>query len=255
VIRTVALASGSNGNSVWVETPDARLLFDAGVSGKHLAARAAARGVDLDRIDGLILSHDHSDHTSGAGVIHRRHGIPIHATQGTWASIHRRMGRARALTFVAGETLRFGKTVVETIPTPHDGTDGVCFVVTHGGLRLGVLTDLGHPFGRLLDAFGTLDGAFLEANYDPEMLRTGPYPLQLQERIAGDGGHLSNGECVEIAREAANGRLRWLALCHLSGENNTPDRALAAADGLAAAGIEVHLAGRHAASDLLELTE
>ena len=255
MIRTVALASGSNGNSVYVETPDARLLFDAGLSGVRLARRAAERGVDLDRLDALLLSHNHSDHTAGAGVIHRRHDVPILATKGTWSAIRTRMGTARAKTYRAGETHAFGGTRVTTIPTPHDGREGVAFVIEHGGLRLGVLTDLGHPFDALREQFGTLDGAYLEANYDPEMLETGPYPHHLKERIAGPGGHLSNAECAELATDAGNGRLRWLVLCHLSGENNSPDTALAAAQGLRARGIEVHLAGRHDASAFFELTE
>lgn len=253
MIRTVALASGSNGNSVYVETADARLLFDAGLSGKRLAARAAERGVDLDRLDALLVSHDHSDHWTGAGVIHRRHRVPLLASRGTWGSIRRRVGKTTGRTFRAGESLRFGTTVVETIPTPHDGTDGVAFVVEHAGVRLGILTDLGHPFEALSHAFERLDGAFLEANYDPEMLEGGPYPWSLKERIAGPGGHLSNAECATLACDAGSARLRLLVLCHLSGENNSPALALDAAARVRARGVEVHLAGRTEASGIFVL--
>ena len=249
-IRAVALASGSNGNSLYVETPDVRLLIDAGVSGKRLAERAATRDVDLRTVDALLLTHNHGDHVCGAGVIHRRYGVPVLATRGTWSVVGRRLGRVREVrTFRAGESLRFGKTVVESIPTPHDGVDGVAYVVSGGGRRVGALTDLGHPFRGLASTLAGLDAAFLEANYDPEMLRSGPYPEELKDRIAGPGGHLSNGECVELAREAAvAGRLRWLALSHLSGENNAPDLALRAADDLRERGVQVVLAGRDGAS-------
>lgn len=252
-MRTVALASGSNGNSIYVETGEVRLLFDAGLSGRKLADRAASRDVDLARVDALILSHNHSDHVCGAGVIHRRYGIPIFASRGTWAASRRRLGRvAEHRVFHAGETLAFGGTAVRTIPTPHDGADGVAFVVEDRGARLGVLTDLGHPFDELLEAFETLDAAYLEANYDPEMLETGPYPPHLKERIAGPGGHLSNVECARIAEDAGRHRLRQLVLSHLSGENNSPETALAAVRSLAER-VDVRLAPRTGPSDVLDL--
>ncbi len=249
MIHTVALASGSNGNSIHVETPDARLLFDAGLSGVRLAERAAMRGVDLDRLDALLLSHNHGDHVGGAGVIHRRHGVKLFATRGTWRATRGRAGRVDAPgLFRAGETLTFGGTRVYTIPTPHDGVEGVAFVVESEGHRLGILTDLGHPFAELEDTVGTLDAAYIEANYDPEMLETGPYPYHLKDRIAGSGGHLSNEECVDLALSAASGRLKLLVLSHLSGENNSPAAARTAAEPLLAAGVTVRLAGRSAPS-------
>jgi phosphoribosyl 1,2-cyclic phosphodiesterase len=243
-VRTVALASGSNGNSIYVETTGARLLFDAGLPARTLAARAEAVNVDLDRVDAVILSHDHSDHSSGAGVAHRRFGMPVLATVGTWARVRHRLGKIRvARTFRAGDVLSFGETRVETIPTPHDGRDGVAFVVEEDGTRLGVLTDLGHPFDLLHDVVETLDGAYLEANFDSRMLWEGSYPHYLKERIAGPGGHLSNSECVEIAMESGR-RLRLLVLCHLSGENNSPAAARDAAEPLVRRGVEVRVAPR-----------
>jgi len=110
------------------------------------------------------------------------------------------------------------------------------------------LTDLGHPFAELEDTLPTLDAAFLESNYDPALLETGPYPYELQMRIAGPGGHLSNEDCVELAGQAAGGRLTTLILSHLSGENNSPEVACETAGSLAGRGVEVHLAWRTEAS-------
>ena len=252
-MRTVALASGSNGNSIYVETGDVRLLFDAGISGTRLAARAESRGIDLDRVDALLLSHNHSDHVNGAGVAHRRFGPRIHASRGTWNAVRHRLGKVESpAVFRAGATLRFGGTTVQTIPTPHDGIDGVGFVVEERGTRLGVLTDLGHPFEELAAVLPTLDGAYLESNYDPALLETGPYPPLLKDRISGPGGHLCNEECAELAGAAA-GRLRLLVLCHLSGENNTAEAALAASAPLSGRGMDVRIATRTGASDLFEL--
>ena len=137
------------------------------------------------------------------------------------------LGRsATCSTSCAGETLRFGKVVVETIPTPHDGVDGVVFVVDDGKHRLGILTDLGHVFSDLADVIGSLDAVLLESNYDPDMLANGAYPDWLKERIEGPGGHISNFEAAELLRAAASKRMKWACLAHLSHDNNTPDLAL-----------------------------
>jgi len=255
-LKFTALASGSNGNAILVTTPDARLLFDAGLSGKRLEERAASRGLTLEGLSGLLITHNHSDHLCGAGVIHRRFGTPLYMTRGTWRVSHGRLGRVTDHhRFHAGETLTFGETVVTSIPTPHDGVDGVAYVVEAEGCRLGILTDLGHPFPELEDTLPTLDAAFIEANYDPGMLEDGPYPYDLKRRIAGPGGHLSNEECVALAGEAAADRLGTVILSHLSGENNSPEVALLAAAPLGDLGVAVYLASRTEASDTFELTD
>jgi len=114
---------------------------------------------------------------------------------------------------------------IRTLTTPHDAAEGVAFVVEHAGKRLGILTDLGHVFSDLWDILPTLDALYLESNYDPEMLARGPYPPVLQQRIRGAGGHLSNDEAAQLLSRAAGRRLQWVALAHLSGENNHPDLA------------------------------
>ena len=253
-MRGVALASGSNGNAVYVETDDVRLLFDAGCSGKALERRAATRGVSLAHVDAIVLSHAHGDHVSASGILHRRFGLPVYATGGTWRSASRRMGPVeRPGRFRPGETIAFGATKVHTLATPHDAPESVAFVVESGGQRLGVLRDLGHAFPRLLDAFAGLDGAFLESNHDPEWLETGPYPWHLKERISRSVGHLSNKDCVALVEETANGRLQSLVLAHLSGECNSPEKALASAAGLRHVCAEIHVAPRDRASPWMEL--
>jgi phosphoribosyl 1,2-cyclic phosphodiesterase len=226
-IVTFSLQSGSNGNAIYVETPDARLLFDAGISGRQAQQRMAVHGRDIRDCDALIVSHDHADHVRCAGVFARKFGLPVLISRATLAAAAWQIGQlGRVEHFQVARAIRFGGTVVESIATPHDAADGAAFVVSHGNCRLGILTDLGHVFDGLGDLVKGLDAAYLESNYDPQMLSDGPYPPQLKLRIAGPAGHLSNAQAGELAGRFGR-RLRWLALSHLSEHNNRPTLALA----------------------------
>ncbi len=223
---TFSLQSGSNGNCIYVEAGETRLLFDAGISGKCAEGRMRIRDREIRGCDALFISHDHSDHIRCAGVFQRKFGVPIYCTRTTMHASPCDLGPlADVRYFVAGQSVTVGSAVVHTLPTPHDAADGISFVVEHGGKRLGILTDLGHPFAALDDLLPTLDAVYLESNYDPHMLETGPYPAHLQARIRGTGGHLSNEECARLLDRGGR-RLEWMALAHLSEHNNTPDMAL-----------------------------
>ena len=203
-----------------------------------------------------MISHDHADHIRCAGVYQRQFGLPVYVTRTTLAAglAQRDLGRLHDVRhFHAGQTLRFGSVTVETIPTPHDGADGVAFVVACGNKRLGVLTDLGCVFDALHEIVGSLDGAFVESNYDPEMLAHGPYPLYLKNRIKGPGGHLSNDEAAELLARSAGGRLRWACLAHLSEHNNEPGLALRTHRAILGDRLALHAASRHGPTGPLEL--
>ena len=265
---TIPLQSGSNGNCVYVEAGTAetgmvRLLFDAGISGVRAKRRLERFGRRIEDVDAVIISHDHSDHTSTMGVFHRKFGLPIWATPGTFAAAGRRrpLGKIERVNhFEAGAMLRFetggGEVLVETIPTPHDGVDGVGFVVQHEGRRLGILTDLGHRFGGLDAVIASLDAVLLESNYDVDMLDEGPYPEFLKERIRGSGGHISNREAAELLRDMGH-RVQWACLAHLSEDNNSPQVALKThtkiLDNSRGRRIELHVAGRYDATGPLEV--
>lgn len=227
-MEVIALQSGSNGNSIYVEAGDVRLLFDAGISGKQAQARLAAHGKNIEDAHALLISHDHRDHSRCLGVYQRKFGLPVHITRGALAVASRKdnLGALNDVRyFRAGATLRFGKVIIETIPTPHDAVDSVAFVVDDGTRRLGILTDLGHVFDRLGSVVGTLDAVVIESNHDSEMLANGPYPEPLKQRIRGRHGHLSNADSAGLLREAGT-RLKWACLAHLSEENNDPELAL-----------------------------
>jgi phosphoribosyl 1,2-cyclic phosphodiesterase len=160
------------------------------------------------------------------GILARKYGIPVYVTKPTLSAAARknRIGEIPQIKhFVSGQTIDFGNVTVETLRTPHDGVDGVGFMIDDGSFRLGVLTDLGYVFPELAEAVNSLDGVFIESNYDPHMLETGPYPLFLKKRITGSGGHLSNQESARLIAGLTSKRLRWACLSHLSETNNSPE--------------------------------
>jgi len=252
MIRTFSIQSGSNGNSIYVEAGGLRLLFDAGIPCRTAMARMAARGALFERIDAIIVSHEHTDHVCGLGAIHRKCGAPVHATRATWSHVSRVAGKVGPLHhFRPGETLRFGEVAVHTLRTPHDAVEGSAFVVEHAGKRLGIMTDLGHAFAALRKAMGTLDAVYLESNYDPALLATCSYPEHLKARIRGSGGHISNAESAELVDRDGSARLQWVALAHLSANSNTPERALATHRAVHGSRHRTFVAGRDAASEVM----
>ena len=250
----ISLQSGSNGNCIYVETNGVRLLFDAGICGSRAASRLEAHGRDIRNVDALIISHDHADHISCAGVYQRKFGLPIYITPMTLQKAKRedKLGKLSNVNhFLAGEELKFGKVSVQTIPTPHDAVDGAAFVISSGGKKLGILTDLGHVFKELFDVISSLDAVFIESNYDPEMLAGGTYPAFLKKRIRGPQGHLSNRESAELLRSGV--KLKWACLAHLSESNNNPRVALKTHLETAGNRLTFYTAGRHMSSGILTI--
>jgi len=246
-MRAIAVQSGSNGNCVYVEAGSHRLLVDAGISGRRVQQRLCEADCDVRKVDGVFISHDHSDHIAAAGIYQRKFHLPVYVTEKTYHSGEERygLGPMRDVRhFAAGETVQLNGVHVETIPTPHDAVDGVGFVIDDGEKRLGVLTDLGHVFTGLADIVASLDAVILESNHDPTMLAWGPYPPMLKRRIAGPGGHLSNIEAAELLAHAKS-RLKWACLAHLSEENNQPDLAVETHRSIVGDGLPIHVASRY----------
>lgn len=251
-MNLLSLQSGSNGNCIYVESGDIRLLFDAGISGKQAQERLAASGRDITTVDALIISHDHADHVKCAGIFHRKFGSRLCITEKTLraARSSHDLGKLGEVEhFTSGSSLKFGHVTVETIATPHDGADGVSFIVDDGTSRLGIFTDLGHVYADLKNAVESVDAVLIESNYDPEMLKAGPYPAFLKKRIAGPGGHISNAESSELIAQYGS-RLRWACIGHLSADNNTPELALSTHRKINPS-LTYHIAGRFGAGKLL----
>jgi phosphoribosyl 1,2-cyclic phosphodiesterase len=255
-MKLISLQSGSNGNCTYVEADGVRLLFDAGISGCQAERRLACHGRDIRAVDAVLISHDHRDHTRSMGIFQRKFGLPVYVTAKTLATagLSCKLGKLTDVRdFRAGATVHFGHVRVETIPTPHDGVDGLGFIVDDGQQRLGILTDLGHVFRELEHVVRSLDAVLIESNYDPTMLATGPYPEFLKRRIRGPHGHLSNVESAELLAGAMGGRLQWACLAHLSEENNRPELALRTHREIHGDRLPLHVASRYEVGGILEV--
>jgi len=247
----ISLQSGSNGNCIYVEANGVSLLFDAGICGIKAEQRLGSYGRDIRKVDALIISHDHADHISYAGVYQRKYSLPIYITPKTLhsAASENRLGRLSNVNyFLAGEKIKFGNVSVQTVPTPHDAADGSAFVIIAGGKKLGILTDLGHVFEELVPVVASLEAVFIESNYDAGMLASGPYPGFLKRRIQGPKGHISNRESAELLRAGSN--LKWACLAHLSETNNNPELALRTHTEIVGRELTFYTASRHTASEI-----
>lgn len=256
-MKTFSLQSGSCGNCYYYESGSIRLLFDAGIPFRRACERMADNGVNCGTFNGLFISHDHSDHTSCAGVFQRKLKIPIFCSRDTHEVMSNRLGKVCSSAFeyfVPGDTVTVGHVKVQTIPTPHDAVNPCAFIVDDGEFRVGILTDLGHCFPALKKALADLDVCFLESNYDSDLLENNPfYPYHLKSRIKGGHGHLENSEAAEMVRDCCSDRLQVLLLSHLSQDNNRPDLAMKTATNILAGRqhIDVQVAPRDKASNVV----
>ncbi|MDT8435173.1 MAG: MBL fold metallo-hydrolase [Gemmatimonadota bacterium] len=229
-MRVSCLGSGSRGNSVLVEAGRTRVLVDAGFSGRSLARRLAALDRDPAGIDALLVTHEHRDHTSGAGIAARRWGWPLLMTRATARACDGLLqGSESLVAFEAGSQFELGDLTVSAVPTCHDAADPVAFVVTErsSGLTVGIATDLGRATVPVRAALAGCQFLVLEANHDEVRLRDSPYPWPVKQRIGGSRGHLSNRLAGELAADLLHPDLGGVLLAHLSVECNAPELALA----------------------------
>ena len=228
-LRVVVLGSGSGGNAVVVESGGRRLLIDAGFSSRELTRRLTLVGVEPGSLSALVLTHEHVDHCRGAARFARRHRLPVYATAGTLGQIAFDDATAQAATVLrSGEPCEVAGFQIEPFLLPHDAREPIGAVVEDAsGRRLGLVADCGCHSHLAWARLRELDVLLLETNHDLDMLRNGPYPWPLKQRVAGRHGHLSNREAADGLPELLCDRLRWVVLYHLSRTNNLP--ALAAA--------------------------
>lgn len=257
-MRICVLGSGSGGNSTYVASGTTAILIDAGLSGRATTQRLALCGVELESICAVCVTHEHSDHTSGLGVLHRAGRVKLYATGGTVEGLGAKSGDKPLQWNIisAGSPFTIGDLVIDPFTVPHDAYDPVGFVIRDGITRLGVVTDMGMVTGLIRERLRACNVLVIETNHDEELLKAADRPWHLKQRIIGRQGHLSNRHAAELLTEIAGPHLKAVFLAHLSGECNRPELALKTiSDALVQAGhhhVNVMLAHPDRASEVWE---
>ena len=223
------LCSGSSGNASFLEAGGLRVLIDAGMTGKRITELLHGIDIQAHTIDAILVTHEHSDHIAGVGVLSRKYGIPVYADAECFERMLPMIGGLPASNMRVFEPDReFYIKTLRVLPfsIPHDCVRPVGYALSAGGRKVCVMTDVGHVSARMLDAAADSDLLLIEANHDVDMLRAGSYPYPLKQRILGGSGHLSNEDCGLALAKLYERNVRSAILGHLSNENNTPELAM-----------------------------
>lgn len=218
------LASGSKGNSIYLESHGRALVIDAGLSARELMRRMALAGADPGKVEGILVSHEHSDHNRGVRALARRLRVPVLATSGTLD----RTELADDITcrvIRSGESSGLGPFSVLPFTLPHDAAEPVGFIIESDGIRVGLATDLGYCTALVAERLSGADAIIIESNHDLKMLLDGPYPWFLKQRVKSRMGHLSNASSAAVLADLTHPDLQHVILAHLSEVNNDPDLA------------------------------
>lgn len=234
LLKISILASGSKGNAVYIETGETRLLIDAGLSATEIIKRLAAIGVESSTIHGILISHDHSDHTRGAGILARKLKIPVIISYPTRGVCENLLNKCEVTEFESGYAFSFRDISIDPFPTTHDAVDPIGFVIESVEGRYGHATDFGIVTRLVTEKLKESRALVIEANHDEEMLLNGPYPWHLKQRIKSKHGHISNNESIGLLAELLHDRLEGVFLAHLSEANNDPELPRIAAEQLLA---------------------
>lgn len=239
------LFSGSSGNAIFIGGGDTRLLIDSGMPGRAIENALKEIGILPETLSAIAVTHEHSDHTKGVGILSRKYHIPVYANERTFQAMYRQVGQIESRNcryFEDEEDFYVGDLALHPFSIPHDAADPVGYRVYYGGYSAAVATDMGHMKKSVLQALAGTDVLLLESNHDPDLLRQNPhYSQYLKQRILGSHGHLSNHDSAEALLKLYETGVRQVLLGHLSGENNTPELALStAAECLRSAGVTLN---------------
>lgn len=226
-MRFASLGSGSRGNATLVEHQGTHVLVDCGFSVASVVQRLARLDCTLEQISAIVVTHEHSDHIRGVGVLARRGGMPVYMTPGT-AAQNRDQAIPQLELFNCHRSFKVGALEIQPFPVPHDAREPSQFVFSDGRSRLGILTDVGHVTPHITAMLDGCDALLLECNHDQTLLQQGSYPAKLKQRVGGHHGHLNNSQAAGLLEQLDCSRLQHLVAAHLSEQNNTPAHARAA---------------------------
>lgn len=223
-VRIGTLFSGSSANCTYIEADGSAVLIDAGAGIRKLGGALTSIGSFYDRVRGIFLTHEHSDHIAGLTTILKKYSIPVFANEATREAVLMACPSADEDLFISmrtGATAHCAPFSVRSFASSHDSSESVGYLVEAAGIRFGILTDTGTVTSEMLRQLENCKVLVLEANHDEEMLRTGPYPYPLKQRVCGRHGHLSNAQCADVICNLSQ-KPEVVILAHLSKENNTP---------------------------------
>lgn len=218
-----SLNTGSNGNCFYIGNANEAILVDAGLSCKETEIRMQRLSLSMDKVKAIFISHEHSDHIRGLPVLAKKYQIPVYITQNTLLSGRQQIQSHLIQSFLAYVPVKFGNLSITAFPKKHDAAEPHSFTVCCNGVTVGVFTDIGGHCDHVINNFKNCHAAFLEANYDDDMLDKGRYPYFLKNRIRGGNGHLSNKQALELFLAHKPAYMSHLFLSHLSKDNNCPD--------------------------------
>ncbi len=217
-----SLNSGSNGNCFYIGNENEAVLVDAGISCREIEKRMKRLGLNIQKLKAVFVSHEHSDHIRGIHSLVKKFHLPVYITPPTARNGKLYLDNGYTRTFTAYEPVQVGNLSITAFPKFHDACDPYSFVVGCNDVKVGVFTDIGIPCSHVVKHFSQCHAAFLEANYDEEMLEKGNYPFHLKKRIRSDHGHLSNTQALELFKKFRPSFMSHLFLSHLSKNNNCP---------------------------------
>ncbi|ALX49562.1 MBL fold metallo-hydrolase [Lentibacillus amyloliquefaciens] len=234
-LRFSVLASGSTGNAFYIESEKEKLLVDAGLSGKQMDRLFSEVAVDPSQLTGILVTHEHSDHIKGLGIIARKYNLPIYANEKTWNAMENSIGTIsldQKFHFGMEEVKTFGDIDVESFGVSHDAAEPMFFTFRQDGKKVALVTDLGYVSERIKRTVEDADAYIFEANHDVGMLRMGRYPWNVKRRILSDSGHVSNEDCGLALTDLITNRTSRVYLAHLSQDNNMKDLARMSVDNI-----------------------
>ena len=221
------LASGSRGNAIYVSGGSTSILIDAGLSGIEIERRLNSKGLHPENLDAILVSHEHTDHIKGVGVLSRRFNLPVFISSKTEKAAISQLGTVRVIkNFECGSTFMINNLSIHPFSISHDAEDPSGFTVNQNGTKIGLATDLGIATSMVKEHLKGCSLLILEANHDEDMLLNGPYPWPVKQRIRSRTGHLSNEASKNLLKEVQHDRLKYVILAHLSETDNTPQKAL-----------------------------
>lgn len=221
-LQISSLNSGSNGNCYYIGNGEEALLVDAGISCKETEKRMAASGLSMQKVKAIFISHEHTDHISGLPVLARKYNLPIYISPATYANCGQQLPDSQRNWFTSHTPVQVGDMHVTAFSKKHDAADANSFTIRCRDTTVGVFTDIGEACGNVITHFKQCHAAFLESNYDEDMLENGRYPYYLKNRIRGAYGHLSNKQALDIFVTHRPEFMSHLLLAHLSKDNNDP---------------------------------